>query len=131
MTVRQLLVSLRIGVTWHRIVIAAMYVPGTPGGEEHFDAHHHQDRYHRNEAGHGGIPIIPERWEARVSEGDEGGREEMHKGGSDEDSGAEVTGEEEEVMGNWKAGKSAHYDRKRACCNTVVRVANTTGARSP
>ncbi len=117
--------SVRIGVTWHRIVIAAMHVPSTPGGEEHFDAHHHQDRYHRNEAGHGRIPIIPERWEARVSERDEGSREEMHKGGSDEDSGAEVTGEEEEVMRNWKARKSAHYDRKGACCKTVVRAANT------
>lgn len=43
----------------------------------------------------------------------------MHKGRRDENAGAEVTGEEEKVMRNRKAGKAAHYDRKRACCDSV------------
>lgn len=41
----------------------------------------------------------------------------MYKGRRDENAGAEVTGEEEEMMGHRETGKAANYDRKGACCD--------------
>lgn len=66
--------------------------------------------------------MVPERWETRVCERNEGGWEEMHEGGRNENAGAKVTGEEEEMMRNGEARKAAHYDGKRTCYDAIVKV---------
>ena len=43
----------------------------------------------------------------------------MHEGRRNKNASAEVTREEEKVMRDGKAGKAAHYDRKRARCDSV------------
>ena len=58
--------------------------------EEHFYAYDYHDGNHSDEASHGGISMVPEWWEARIRERIEGGGQEMHKGGRDQDTGAKV-----------------------------------------
>jgi hypothetical protein len=62
--------------------------------EEHLYTYDYHDGNHSDEASHSGISMVPERREARISEGIESGGQEMHEGGRNQDAGAEVPGQE-------------------------------------
>ena len=100
--------------------LVSVYMAGALSREEHLHAYNDEDAEHAHEAGHGGVAIRPEGREAWIGEGDEGGGEEVDEGGCEEDAGAEVAGEEEEAVGDWKARKSADDEGKGAGCGVLV-----------
>lgn len=87
---------------------------GPLGGKEHLNAHHDEHRGHCDQARHGFIALVPEGREAWVGEGDEGGGQEVHEGGRDQDAGAEMSREEEELMGDGESRKALGDDGEGA-----------------
>lgn len=82
--------------------------------EDHFHNRHEEDGCEGNGTRHGWVVLGPEAGQARVAEGDEGRREEMHKRGGDEDAGAKVADHEEKACRDAEAGELGGENRKRA-----------------
>ena len=97
--------------------------------EEHLNPDHGQTRRHSNQARHGGVALVPERRQAGIGQGDEGGGEEMHEGGGDQDAGAEVAREEEEAVRDGQLGEAAGDDGERARCDGALAVHERAGRR--
>jgi hypothetical protein len=79
------------------------------GSKEHFYCDDDEDCDHGNGACHGRVRFVPEIWETRVCEGDESRWEEVYEGCRNEDTGAEVPGEEEEAVWYREAREATGY----------------------
>lgn len=80
------------------------------GAETHLEHRHDEDARERNGARHGGVVLCPELGQAWVAEREEGSGEEVHKGGREEDAGAEVPDGEEEAADR----EAGHEEGQRA-----------------
>lgn len=100
------------------LVLDGMDVSSTPRGKEHLNAHDDKHRCHGDEAGGGRIALVPEARQTWVGERLEGGGQEVDKGRGDQDAGAEVSGEEEERVGDGEAGKALDDDGEGARCDS-------------
>jgi hypothetical protein len=95
----------RTRTVWGRVktqvlVARRVHVSGPACSKEHLDADDDEDGRHGYEARHCGIALVPEVGKTWVGERLEGGGQEMDKGGGYEDAGAEVSGYEEELVGD-------------------------------
>ena len=83
-------------------------------GEEHFYRDNQQDRGHGNKTGHGRVSFVPEVGEAWVCQRHKRCRQKVDECGCDQNAGTEMSGEEEESMGDRKLGKASRDDGKGA-----------------
>ena len=68
--------------------------------KDHLDDGDEEDGSKGDCAWHGIVVLGPEVSQARIAQGDEGGREKVYKGGGDQNAGSEVAHREEETVGN-------------------------------
>lgn len=87
-----------------------MRVARASGCKEHLNGDDDKDGGHGNQARHSRVAFIPERWQAWISHGNESGGEEVDEGSGYKDTGAEMAGDEKEVMRNRKARKASDDD---------------------
>lgn len=98
-------------------MLGVRYAAAThPAREHHLDSRDEEDGTHGDSASHGGVVLVPKGGQTGVGERDEGGREQMHEGGGDEDAGAEVACAEEEGGGDSEAGEFFGDNGKGTCC---------------
>jgi hypothetical protein len=102
-----------------------MYMASALGGKEHFNPDHEKHGDHGDEAGHRVVTLVPEGREAWVGEGDKSGGQEVHEGGRDEDAGAKVPRQEEELVRDGDFGEAFGDNGKRTSCVQLVLVGNT------
>lgn len=112
MAIAHRFVPVRTLIFWDGIILAPVHVARPPCSKEHLYPDDDEHRCHSDKACHGRIAIVPESRKAWICERDERGGEKMHKCRCDENTGAKMAREEEEVMGNRKAGEPADYNRK-------------------
>lgn len=94
-------------------VFAGVGMSGSSGSKEHLNGYNHQHGSHGNDTGHGRIPLVPKVGKAWIGQGDECCRKEVDECGCDEDACAEMSGDEEEIMGYGKTREPAGYDWER------------------
>ena len=74
-------------------IFALVGVTRTSGREELLNGHDDEDGNHGDKTRHGRVALVPETRETWIRERDEGRREEMHEGSSDENTCSEMTGQ--------------------------------------
>lgn len=83
--------------------------------KQHFNHRDEKDSEHGNRAGHGRVLPVPEWRKTAVGEGDEGSREEVYEGSSNENASTEVTGAEKKGGGDAEAGELFGNDWECTC----------------
>ncbi|KIH94859.1 hypothetical protein SPBR_03703 [Sporothrix brasiliensis 5110] len=82
-------------------------VAGAAGRQVRLEPDDANGKDHGDEAREGRVALAEKGREARVGEGDKGGRQQVHKGGGDEDAGAKVLRQEDDVGRAHAAGAPA------------------------
>ena len=104
---------------WDCPVLATMRVSRSSCSKKHLDGNDNEHRNHCYDPGHCGITLVPEDRKTWVGQRDECSRKKMDKCGSNENAGAKMPRDEEEVMGDRKPREAAGYDGERACYHLV------------
>ena len=93
-----------------------VHVAGSPCGKEHFNAYNDKDGRHGYQTWHGRIAVVPEMGETWVRERLKGSRQQVDKGGRNEDTCPKVPGYEEELVRHRYGGKALDDNGEGASC---------------
>jgi hypothetical protein len=107
----------RMVVVAQTLIVGRVDVSGSLGSKKHLYAYYYEDRCHGYKARHGRVALIPDIWQAWVGQGLEGGWEEMDEGGRNQDTCAEMSRDEEELVGDGNPWEPFNHYRETARCS--------------